>query len=310
MFTDHIHDQLGKYRIGVIEELMPDFIKEAEDKIVSEDLSKLANGAFAYSDGINRYFPIHSAEHTWLSHAYFEKFASEIPEEDRSAVKSRIEDAYAAFELPTDNIVKLAEEAPLEDEVDSLHSLSIEMNHFISNYRKINIHERRRVAQALLHKAYALGKHSNIHDTIRTYAGDGLSHNYPHAFADRMRHFKSGSPERQILMDLQDETPKCGCPERAAKALARFDVKTGLDHLYDNELDDPYRGILSPHVSEDLIEMDGHKLFPSHIKNFDYSSLNEILSEALMEGFKNNPIETLQHAHPHVRMIIVKKIHG
>ena len=131
MFMDHTHDQIGKYRVGIISEIMPDFIKEAEEKIVTEDLSKLADGAFAYSDGVNRYFPIHTPEHTWLSNAYFEKFASQIDESLKDEIENRIDDAYLAFELPINNLVKIAAQ---EDSIDSLHTLSIEMNNFIDNY--------------------------------------------------------------------------------------------------------------------------------------------------------------------------------
>lgn len=307
MYTDHMHDQLGKYRVGVIAEAMPDFVKEAEEKIVSEDLTKLADGAFAYSDGLNRYFPIHNKEHTWLSHAYFEKFAEQIPEQDRESVKARISDACEAFSLPEENMVKSASVSN-EDEIDELHSLLIEMNKFVTNYKRLNIEERRQVAKHLLHQAYALGKQSNIHDVIKTYAGDGLNKDYPHAFAKRMAYFGDHSPERELLSKMQEETPTC--PEKAARALAKFDSNTSLDRLYDNELDDPYRGILNPHVPEDMMEMDGCKLLPSKVKNFDYSSLSEIISDALMEAFKANPIEALQNVKPHVRMIIVKRMEG
>ena len=105
---------------------------------------------------------------------------------------------------------------------------------------------------------------------------------------------------------MQEETPNC--PEKGARALAKFDANTGLDRLYDNELDDPFRGILSPHVPEELMNIDGHKLLPSHVKGFDYGSLSEVISEALMEAFKANPIEALQSVKPHVRTIIIKRM--
>lgn len=306
MYTDHMHDQLGKYRVGMIADLMPDFVKEAEEKIVSEDLTKLADGAFAYSDGLNRYFPIHNKEHTWLSHAYFEKFAEEVPEQDRDIVRERINDAYEAFGISKDNLIKEASAITNEDEIDELHSLLIEMNKFINGYKKLNIDERRQIAKHLLHQAYALGKQSNIHDTIKAYAGDGLNKDYPHAFVKRMAYFGDNSPERNILTQMQEETPTC--PEKAAIALSKFDKKTNLDRLYDSELDDPYRGILSPYVPEDMLDFDGHKILSSKVKNFDYNSLNEVISDALMEALKSNPVEALQNAKPHIRMIVIKRI--
>jgi hypothetical protein len=306
MFIDHTHDQIGKYRVGIISEIMPDFVKEAEEKIVTEDLSKLADGAFAYSDGVNRYFPIHSPEHTWLSHAYFEKFANQIDESIRSEIEDRIDDAYIAFELPINNLVKIAAQ---EDSIDSLHTLSIEMNNFIDNYKRLTIKQRREKAKEILSKAFALGKSEAMHDIIKQYSGNKLNPNFSQAFADRMKYFKSTDPERKILLEMQDEVPN-HLPERIAEALAVFDQKTGIHSKYDNEIMDPYYSILSPgDIEESPIQFDGHHILPSKLKGFDFSTLSDILNDHILGGLKLDPINTLKDLNPHVRVIVINRMH-
>jgi hypothetical protein len=307
MFTDHIHDQIGKYRVGVIVDSMPDFIKEAEEKIVTEDLTKLADGAFAYSDGINRYFPIHTPGHTWLSHAYFEKFASQIDESIRSEIEDRIDDAYLAFELPLNNLVKIAAK---EDAIDALHSLSAEMNNFIDHYKKLPIRQRREKAKEILSRAFALGKAEFMHDLIKQYSGNNLNPHYSQAFASRMQYFDQHAPERHTLLAMQNETPN-HLPERVAEALSIFDEKTGLQRYYDNELMDPYYDILSPgDLHEEPVDIDGDTIMPSKLKSFDHMSLSDLLNDELLGGLKIDPINTLKNMNPHVRVIVIKRMNS
>jgi hypothetical protein len=308
MFTDHIHDQLGRYRVGAINDSMPEFVKEAEEQIVTENLEKLADGCFAYSDGVNRYFPLHTPQHVWMSHAYFEKFANEFNEQTSSMIRERIEDAYKAFELPESNIVKIAAE---EDEIDAIHSLSIELNKFIDEYKKYPVHYRRAKAKELLHYAKALGKQSSLHDVVYRYAGDHFKKDYTHAFADRMKHFSSHAPEREALLKMQDESPN-HIPELVAKALSIFDTKTGLHKYYDQSLDDPYVGLLSPFDgdNEEDIHFGEHSVPANKLKKFNFETLKEFLSDDLLSQLKTNPVETLRNADPAIRVIVIRKINA
>lgn len=305
MFIDHIHDQLGKYRVGVISDIMPDFIKEAEDVIVSEDLTKLADGAFAYSDGINRYFPIHTKEHTWLSHAYFEKCASTLDEQTAKIIQGRISDAFVAFGLPENSIVKIAAE---EDEIDALHSLSIEMNKFIHHFKMLPIEERRKKAKEILHKAYSLNHHDHMHEMVKRYAADHLHPHYEHAFTDRMAYFHHNSPERGMLLEMQEEA-RNHVPEKLAKALLHFDNKTGLNKMYDNELDDPFLGLLDPKpIEEDVFRCGEHVVLPSRLRNFNYDDLSEDFENDFVEKLKHDPIKALHEAPEHVKIIVIRRV--
>ena len=203
MLLDQCHDQIGKFRITGFDYL-PDMVKTAEDKIVSEDLSKVADGLFAYSDGIDRYFPLHTPEHCWYSRGYFEKCASTLNEPLREAINDRINDAWKFHELPE---VEFSKEAEHEDEVDAIHALATEMHNFIEHYKRLHIHERREKAKELVRHAFALNKHEGIHEIIKRYAGENLRQDHGQAFAKRMQFFHHDSPERQMLLRLQEETP-------------------------------------------------------------------------------------------------------
>ena len=307
MFTDHTHDQLGKYRVGVISDIMPDFIKVAEDAIVSEDLTKLAYGAFAYSDGVNRYFPIHTPEHTWMSHAYFEKFASEFGEQERLEIQGRIQDAFEAFELPENSIVKIAAE---EDEIDSLHVLSMEMNKFIDQYKKLSVPDRRLKAKEILHQAYSLGRHKNMHEMVQRYSADHFAKNYESAFADRMGFFHHGAPERSHLLEMQADA-KNHVPENVAKALLHFDRKLGLDKMYDNELQDPFLGLLGNDAgAEDPISCDGHHALPSQLRSFNFDKLSQDFEGDFIERLKHDPIGALKDSPNHVKIIVIRRVNS
>ena len=305
---DHIHDQLGKYRIGSIFDNLPDMVKSAEDKIVSEDLSKLADSLFAYSDGINRYFPIHTPEHLYFSRVYFEKCADTLEDKVRHDISIRIEDAWKFHELPELTITK---EASHEDEIDAIHHLAIALHEFMNNYKKLPIHQRREKAKELAHHAFSLGKQHGLSEIIKRYAGNTLRKDHGEAFAKRMQFFRHGSNEKNMLMRMQEETPKVN-PEHAAKALSIFDERSGLNHMYDNELEDPYLGLLSgEEQAEETLDFEGHKVFPSKLKNFCYDGLKEELDEELINNLKSNPIETLNKLNPHVRIIVIKHVnHG
>ena len=309
MFTDHIHDQLGRHRFGAITDAMPEFIKVAEEEIVSDNLEKLADGCFAYSDGVNRYFPIHTPEHVWMSNAYFEKFAHEIDEREASVIRERIQDAYKAFELPEANISKTASD---EDEMDAIHSLSIELNKFIDNHKRYPVHERRERAKEILHHAHALGKQSSLHDCVYRYAGDHFKKDYGHAFADRMRYFSHNAPERDSLLKMQEESSS-HIPELVAKALGIFDQKTGLHKHYDQGLDDPYSGLLSPFTAdnEDDIKFGEESISKQKIHKFDFDSLKDVLGDEVLGKLKANSVDTLREIHPSIRVIVLRAVrHG
>ena len=305
-YIDHTKDQLGRHRVGIISELMPEFIKVAEEEIASDDLTKLADGCFAYSNGMDRSYPIHTPEHTWLSHAYFEKFAHTIPEQDRSVIKKRIDDAYLAFGLPEDSVIKVAS---VEDEIDVLHSLATELNKFIANYKTLPPAERRIKAKQLEQHAKALNREGMITDKIKRYTGDHLRPDYAQAFGDRMRYFRVGAPERLKLLKMQDEV-KAHVPENIARALYIFDRSAGIDRDYDIHIEDPFAGILGHHncMHDNMLSLDGHIVDKNKFTSFDWDSLKDIIEESVLSKFKEDPIEGFQGAPQHIRLIIIKKV--
>jgi hypothetical protein len=285
---------------------MPEFIKVAEEEIVSEDLTKLADGCFAYSNRVERFFPIHTPEHTWLSHAYFNKFASEIDEKEVNEIRIKIDDACKAFGFNEDSLVKIAAH---EDEIDALHTLSVELNKFVNNYKKLKPEERRQRAKELAHHAKALNREHSLHDVVHRYSGDHLRRDYHQAFGHRMGYFHHGAPERKMLMEMQDNAHE-HVPERVARALTIFDRNAGLDSHYDQDLDDPYSALLTGQEPDaDDVEVEGHRI-PRHLfQEFNWDSLQDLLAEERLAALKASPLEGLRGMEPSVRMIIIRKIH-
>lgn len=311
MLTDHIHDSIGKHRMGIIADLMPEFVKVAEDKIVTEDLSTLPNGCFAHCEGTERYFPIHSPEHVWLSRAYFEKCANSLDENLRKNIDSRIADAEKAFAVTGINNAEFAKEAATEDDIDYLQRLADDINQFISNYKTLEIKERRRIAKELKQRATALGRRSGLPQLVSKYSGNKLVKNYEQAFMDRIGHFREGAPERVVIMNLQGMAPS-SIPEFIAEALAKFDHKYNLHQKYDQTLVDPYYSLLEDgEVDEDPIFSHGHHcIYPHELKKFDFNGLDELFDTHVIDNLKTDFANTIKSFDPHVRMVIIKKIKG
>lgn len=306
-YIDHTTDQLGQHRAGIISELMPEFIKTAEEQIASEDLTKLADGCFAYSNGIERRFPIHTPEHTWMSHAYLEKFAHTLPEEECAVIRARINDAYKAFDLPENSVVKIAAQ---EDDIDILHSLATELNKFIASYKTLPPAERRMKAKQLEQHAKALNKENMLTDPIRRYTGDHLRGDYAQAFDKRMRYFRTGTPERAKLLAMQDEAPR-HVPTNVARALSIFDTGAGIDKDYDIHIEDPYVSLLGHHNAvhdNDHMSVDGHMISRRKLTSFNWDSLNDVLEEAFLSRIKSDPIEEFQGAPQHIRLLVIKRM--
>ena len=301
MFIDHIHDQLGRYRVGIIDEAMPDFIKTAEEAVVTDDLTKLADGCFAYSTGRERYYPLHTPEHAWLSRAYFEKFAHTIEEPLVDKIRARIDDACQAFEVPPISLEKFAAQ---EDEMDSLHALSIEIKRFLDAHHNMTPSDRRLRAKHLVHHAKALGREtSHLPELLQRYGGDHLSENFSQAINARMNHFHSGAPEREALLGIQHCASK-HVPEVLARVLDLLDHKLGLAKHYGQGLDDAYYSTLSSRQRPTL---------PSEfdfLKGQDFEPLRGSLSDELIDALKADPVSAFSSMEPSVKIIVVRKINA
>ncbi len=308
---DHIHDQVGQHRMGIISELMPDNIREMQDKIASEDTSNLPDAAFAHSTITDRYFPLHTPEHVCLSGLYFTKCASSIEENLRKDIQFRIQDAAEAFGI--DNPIKtdLTKEASSEDNVDYLHRLALDINDFINGYKKHTVEERRKIALELQSRALKLKHSTGTPELIKRYGGKRLVEDYPKAFAARMQHFPDKSEQRRTLLELQMLAGE-HIPEVLAKTLHLFDKKFNLDKHYDTSLSDPYYSLLIGGECEEepVCSYGTHSLFPSEVKNYDYSKLSDLFDDDLVSSLKDNLPATLKSIDPTVKVIIIKRIKG
>jgi len=109
---DQIRDsnQAGMFQLNTVLEF-PEFVKEASQS-TPEDVKELDSDRFAWPS--QRMFPLHTAQDTWLSAAYFHKFASDVPEHVRVCAEQAFEKAAEFWDitLPTaDDLKHMPKEA-------------------------------------------------------------------------------------------------------------------------------------------------------------------------------------------------------
>ena len=80
-----------------------------------------------------------------------------------------------------------------------------------------------------------------VTDKIRKYAGQGFAPDgeIRIAVAGRMQHWADDAPERNMLTGLMDKYASV-TPDVFCSALRQFDEATGLNHLWDDEVYDPW----------------------------------------------------------------------
>lgn len=100
---DHIHDKNLSGFAKIMQNIeIPEFLKQAELND-PEDLKDLPKEAFANPE--TREFPIDTQENTWLSMAYFYKFAAREP--NRLLIEKLLEKAAQFWDMPESEIKKL-----------------------------------------------------------------------------------------------------------------------------------------------------------------------------------------------------------
>lgn len=112
MMLDQVLDsnQAGMFQINTVLEF-PDFVKEAT-QTTPEDIKTLDSERFAWP--AKRMFPMHTAQDTWLSAAYFHKFGSEIPEHSYIAADESLKEAaqFWDIDLPVaEDLMEMPKEA-------------------------------------------------------------------------------------------------------------------------------------------------------------------------------------------------------
>jgi len=109
---DQIKDvnEAGLYKLSTVFEF-PEFVKTASHA-TAEDVRDIATGMFAWPG--ERMFPMHTKADTWLSAAYFRKFASEIPEHARGPIGAALEQAADFWQISLPEQMQAKEAAVAE----------------------------------------------------------------------------------------------------------------------------------------------------------------------------------------------------
>ena len=172
---DHLHDT---NLLTLTEAVLPGFIKVANEKPLF----------FAYSNGIESFFPIDTPSNSWLSAAYFEKnAANHLDKDDFAKTHDTILEALVlhgvTYESPY-TVEKVAEEGY------TFEKLASDVKVFEQNYKHINPEERNEKAKELLNRYQAL-KDSGAHDPgslpkiVEEYAGEHLKKDWPEVLHHR-----------------------------------------------------------------------------------------------------------------------------
>jgi len=310
---DHLHDPLHQHFTSdmleavnlQLEMCLQSMTKIACEDAANEKLDDLPDSAFADSNGIQRYFPIHTPEHIALSRAYLYKYADEV---DRRKVADILEDAASAFGLAAwePGFIKVAQEDP----IDELHQLAVDMKEFSDKYKQLTVDERAKTAQCLYARAESMDKVASLPAIAVAYSQRYLRPDYARAFDDRRRYFHERSPERTWLLQKSLDAKSMAVGD-LVRALCNFDDRHGLSAYYDNALLDPYLALLggppppdAPAWSGDGFEVMTSDLEPSNLKE----RLGDLVSDNILKTLHCAFGDSIEKMNPNLKIIVLRKL--
>jgi len=304
---DHIHDPLGT-------KITPDMRdaarleKKACDDLANEDLSCLPDSAFAYAIEFgDRYYPCHTPGHLALSRAYLHGHPEGLSKKEFDAVSSYLEDAAAAFGLPPWEQCAMGKP---EDPPDESRQLADDMFDFERNYRRMYIDSRRRIANSLFARAEALGRAASLPGIVVRYSRRHLRPDYMRAIEDRRGRFAEGSPMRDELLGIGMGARAMGAGALLS-ALKRFDEENGLTAHYDDDLLDPYLGLLGdgPAPPASVYRDGDREVFeddvePGRLKGVLKDLIDDKLIQALCLNFAN----AMDRLRPEMKTVVMRAV--
>jgi hypothetical protein len=301
---DHIHDPLGSKFTPDMRDLVQ--IKEAED-LANEDLSTLPDSSFALAVEFgDRYYPCHTPEHLALSRAYLHKYPDGMDRETFGKVASYMEDAASAFSLPpwSGGLNGGVETS------DGLEQLLEDMFDFERNYRRMYVESRRSAANALRRRAEALCPHQGLPHIIIRYSGRHLRPDYMRAFDARRGLFADGSPMRNKVIQIGLSARDVDA-ETLVAMLKRFDEENGLTARYDDDLLDPYLGLLGdePPPPREVYRDGDRRLCEEDVAQTRlHEKLKNVVDDRVIRALSNDFGDAMSRLSPGLRVVILKAL--
>lgn len=229
---DHLHDS-NLLVLG--ETALPGFVKVANEKPLF----------FAYTNGLESFFPIDTPSNAWLSAAYFEKNAADHLDRDdyvhtHDAILEALNLHGVKYESP------FTVEKTADEEEYSFIKLASDVRVFEQEYKHIDPEKRHEKAKELLNRYQALkdsGAESggSLPKIVEEYAGEHLKRDWPDVVRHRASRVEDGEGKEayHALADSHENK------EIILRLLGMLDKKFGLDHHYDRGILDPYRSLLT-----------------------------------------------------------------
>ena len=231
---DHLHDT---NLLALNEVDLPGFVK------VAHETPKF----YAYSNGIDHFFPIDTAANSWLSAFYFEKNASSnLDGEEFVETHNRI---LEALQLHNVNYVSpLTVEKNANEDVYTFEKLASDVRVFEQNYNHINPEERNEKAKEIMNRYQTLKDsgaevHGSLPKLVEGYAGSHLKEDWPEIVRHRASRVNDSDHKEAYEALSKSDEPR----DIILKLLSMLDKKTGLDSHYDRGIEDPYRALLTTH---------------------------------------------------------------
>lgn len=269
-----VYDDSNKQQLHLLDQYfsLPDFVKSAQVENERPDVP-----ATTYADALNRRYPCHTKESTWLSQAYFLLNRGQYSTKDASAIQDRL--TKFAYYWGLENIIndltkkweKLAESTPQLDDKD--YALVVE--HEGGKIRRMPLHNelavkasadylkrnrqnypyewRKTAALNLISENKALD--ADVNEFLEKTAGFGIMNPKKAAIAFRKRAalvFDKNVKDHlnKIAAELDSVLPTATLTGTIVNTLDYFDREYGLTTKYASVLDLP----------EDIIEFTEQKL--------------------------------------------------
>lgn len=296
---DHLHDS----NLLVLNDTeLPGFVKVANEK----------PKFFAYSNGIEQFFPIDTPSNAWLSAAYFEKnAASHLSQDEFVITHDRILEALTLHNVNYES--PFAIEKVADENAYTFEKFATEVRTFEQNYKHVNPEERHEKAKALLDRYKALKDsgaetHGSLPKIVEEYAGDHLKEDW----ADVVKHRASKVNDEEGKEAYHALAKTNESKEIILKLLGMLDKKFGLDSHYDRGISDPYKALLTTHAPEHkkviIMVVNGKEYDHEKCASFQPLDLADQFGGEILAGLLHNRNAYLKEAPGFVKEAVAKVI--
>ena len=298
---DHLHDS---NLLALTDAEVPGFVKIASEK----------PNFFAYSNGLESFFPIDTPSNAWLSAAYFEKNAHTLLDNTSYiATHDRILEALTVHNVNYESPFTVEKVA--DENLYTFEKFASEVKVFEQNYKHINPEERNEKAKALLDRYKALkdsgaDTHGSLPKIVEEYAGNHLKDDWH----DVVRHRASKVNDEEGKEAYHALAKSDESKEIILKLLTLLDRKFGLDSYYDRGITDPYKALLTTHAPEQkkviIMVVNGKEYDHEKCASFQPLDLADQFGGEILAGLLHDRNAYLKNAPGFVKEAVAKVIDG